>query len=140
LFIPFLAFNPDGSFAQMLVTIGGYLSLILIVVAFCLITLLSMRSSTIRSFQFELFVFVLVLFITELPYILGNLGLLNMLTLEYPGLVFHSVSMGFLSFFILARSYKVFGGRKKLLSDKKQDEVVHAKQNPPSQVRNDLNC
>jgi hypothetical protein len=121
--IPFLAFNPDGSFAQMLVTDGGYLSLILIVVAFCLITVLSMRSSTIKSFQFELFVFVLVLFLTELPYILGNLGLLNMQTLEYPGLVFHSVSMAFLSFFILARAYRAFGRKHKMTPIKKQNEV-----------------
>jgi hypothetical protein len=109
-----LGFNPAGPTAQSIETTGGYLSLVLIFVAFGLIAALSMRSRTISSFQFELYVFVLVVVMAEVPAILINLGFLPSLEqYELDGLIVHSISMAFLSGFILWRAYKSFGARKK---------------------------
>jgi hypothetical protein len=99
----------------------GYVSLVLIFVAFGLIAALSMRSRTTSSFQFELYVFVLVVVMAEVPGILINLGFLPALaSYELDGLIVHSFSMAFLSGFILWRAYKSFGIRPKKKPDPKQ--------------------
>jgi hypothetical protein len=97
----------------MLVTVMGYVSLALIFVAFGLIATLSMRSRTISSFQFELYVFILVVVFAEVPKIAASLGLISSLDLlALLGLEIHSVSTAFLSGFVLWRAFKAFGGRK----------------------------
>lgn len=104
--------------------IGGYVSLVLIFVAFGLIAALSMRSRTISSFQFELYVFVLVVVMAEVPAILINLGFLPSLAqYELDGLIVHSFSMAFLSGFILWRAYKSFGSTPKKVSSKTRDSA-----------------
>ena len=114
-----LAFNPAGPFAQNIMNLMGYISLALIVVAFSLIAALSMRSRTISSFQFELYVFILVIVIAEVPYILGNLGLMvDTPQFQLIGLIIHSCSMAFISTFILWRAFKSFGRGKSLVHSK----------------------
>jgi len=84
-----------------------------------------MRSRTISSFQFELYVFVLVVVMAEVPAILINLGFLPMLQqYELDGLIVHSISMAFLSAFILWRAFKTFGRKapKQTKSQKLQAE------------------
>ena len=93
---------------------GGYVSLALIFIAFGLIAALSMRSRTTSSFQFELYVFILVVVMAEIPGILINLGYLQALQqYEIDGLIVHSFSMAFISGFILWRATKAFGGKPK---------------------------
>jgi len=126
-----LNFDPSGPAAQSIANIGGYISLVLIFVAFALIAALSMRSRTISSFQFELYVFVLVVVMAEVPAILINLGFLPALQqYELDGLIVHSISMAFLSAFILWRAYKTFG--KKVPKEKKSQklEAKRTIQNP----------
>jgi hypothetical protein len=124
----FLYFDPSDSAAgQSIVTIAGYVSLVLIFVAFGLIAALSMRSRTVSSFQFGLYVFVLVLVMAEVPGILINLGFLPALAqYQLDGLIVHSFSMAFLSSFILWRAYKSFGtrpGKKKQPVKEKMKEI-----------------
>jgi hypothetical protein len=108
-----LSFNPSGPTGTGLETAGSYLSLILIFAAFGLIATLSMRSRTVSSFQFELYVFVLIVVMAEVPAILINLGFLPALAqYELDGLIVHSISMAFLSAFILWRAFKAFGTKK----------------------------
>ena len=105
----------------------GYVSLILIFTAFGLIAALSMRSRTTSSFQFELYVFVLVVVMAEVPGILINLGFLRPLAqYQLDGLIVHSFSMVFLSGFILWRAFKSFGPQ----SMKKQSAKEKLEQTP----------
>jgi len=114
-----LGFDPSSAGAQNIETIGGYVSLVLIFIAFGLIAALSMRSRTISSFQFELYVFVLVVVMAEVPAILINLGFLpGLAQYELDGLIVHSASMAFLSGFILWRAYRSFGNKKSRLPKK----------------------
>ncbi len=108
----FLA-TSDPSSAQSLVSAAGYVSLALIFTAFGLIAALSMRSRTVSSFQFELYIFILVIVFAEVPGILISLGWLqNLQVYALAGLELHSLSMAFLSAFVLWRAYKAFGKRK----------------------------
>jgi hypothetical protein len=129
-----LSFDPNSPAAQTVVTTAGYLSLALIFIAFGLIATLSMRSRTVSSFQFELYVFVLVVVMAEVPKILIDLGFLPALQqYELDGLIVHSFSMAFLSGFVLWRAYKAFGNgtgrktKKESISDSKNVEVVKEK-------------
>ena len=109
-----LAFDPMGPLAGSIVNIMGYVSLALIFISFGLIAALSMRSRSISSFQFELYVFILVVVLAEVPGILINLGWLQGLAVyALLGLEIHSVSMAFLSAFVLWRATKAFGNKKK---------------------------
>ena len=109
MFVPILSFDPNSASSQMILSAADYFSLALIFVAFGLIALLSMRSRTVSSFQFELYVFVLVVVMAEVPKILINLGFLpDLASYELDGLIVHSFSMAFLSGFVLWRAYKAF--------------------------------
>ena len=76
----------------------------LIVASFLIITYLALRAKTIRSFQFEMFVVLLVLVLAEIPKILDSLAIINISSIETTGLIIHTVSMVFLSVFILIRA------------------------------------
>jgi len=77
---------------------------VLIVASFLIITYLALRAKTIRSFQFEMFVVLLVLVLAEIPKILDSLAIINISSIETTGLIIHTVSMVFLSVFILIRA------------------------------------
>jgi hypothetical protein len=95
--------------AQSIENAATYLTLILIFLSFGLISVLSMRSRTVRSFQFELYVFMLVVVFAEVPKIASDLGWIPpMAEYDLPGLAIHSVSMAFLAGFVLWRSLKAF--------------------------------
>ncbi len=82
-----------------------------------------MRSRTVSSFQFELYVFVLVVVMAEVPAILINLGFLpGLQEYQLAGLIVHSFSMAFLSSFILWRAIKSFG-----MSSKKSKQAKKGK-------------
>ena len=133
---PFLYFDPSSPFGQSIANAAGYVSLTLIFIAFGLIAALSIRSRTTSSFQFELYVFVLVVVMAEVPGILINLGFLPALAqYELDGLIVHSFSMAFLSGFILWRAYKSFGPRPKNKQPAKEKLEETPKETPGSQAK-----
>jgi hypothetical protein len=80
------------------------LSLVLIVASFLIVAYLAYRAKTIRSFQFEIFVVLLVLTLGEVPRILNSLGIVNVSGIETTGLIIHTTSMVFLTVFIALRA------------------------------------
>jgi hypothetical protein len=134
-----LSFDPNGALGQTIQNDASYLSLALIFIAFGLIATLSMRSRTVSSFQFELYVFVLVVVMAEVPMIAINLGFLPALQqYELDGLVVHSISMAFLSSFVMWRAFKSFGngsGKKsKKKSSPKEKNIEVLKEKPESKI------
>jgi|SRR5271155_5295470 hypothetical protein len=81
-------------------------SLVLVVAAFLVMAFLAYRVKTIRSFQFEMFVVLLVIVLAEVPKILNSLGYIDISNIETTGLIIHTVSMIFLSAFIALRAAK----------------------------------
>jgi hypothetical protein len=71
-------------------------------------TFLAYRAKTFKSFQFEMFVVLLVLVISEAPKILSDLGLLDVSWFADAGLIIHSLSMVLISLFIAFRAGKYF--------------------------------
>ena len=82
-------------------------SLIMVLLAFVLFARFALRSKSVRSLQFGLFLFALVLVVSEVPHILGTLGLLNLGLYETQGLLVHTVAMGILSLAIIYRFYRL---------------------------------
>jgi hypothetical protein len=72
---------------------GDFVSLVLITASFIVVALAANRIRVLRSFQFEMFIFGIVLFAAESPHILSTLGLINISSFEVDGLALHSVSM-----------------------------------------------
>ncbi len=69
------------------------------------LTLAASKVKTWRSFQFEMFLFAFVLFVSEVPHILNTLGLISTLGYEAFGLTVHTFAMVVLSFFVAVRIY-----------------------------------
>src|ERR1700676_4287714 len=96
--------------ADALVALAPYteiLSLILILASFAIIIRLALRTKTVRSFQFEMFLFMLVLAAAETPRILQTLGIIaGGPFFDQIGLEIHSVSMVILAAFVALRTYR----------------------------------
>ena len=91
------------------------ISLALILVSTVLMGYLAYRARTVRSFQFQMLVVLLVVAAAESPHILSNVGLINVSGMEEAGLFIHTLSMFFLAFFVALRVTKYFkdgGGAK----------------------------
>ncbi len=84
------------------------LSLVLIVLSLLVVAFLSYRVKTVKSFQFEMFIFVLVLLLAEVPRILDTLGFIQTASVEGVGLLLHTASMIFLAGFIMIRVFRFF--------------------------------
>jgi len=96
-----------------LLTEGGeFTSLILVTTAFVLFVILATRGRVIHSFQFQMFLFALILFISEVPRILRTLGFLNLKSIEDVGLTLHTIAMVPLSLFVAYRVYRFLKGGK----------------------------
>ena len=92
-----------------LLTQGGELaSLILVSVTLVIAIILAMRARSTRSFQFEMFVWVLVLFFSEIPRIVETIGLADISSIGDAGLLVHTASMVLLTGFVGVRTYKFF--------------------------------
>ncbi len=87
------------------------LSLVFIIASFLVVVSLAYRAKTFKSFQFQMFVVLLVLVITEIPKILSDIGLMNVSGIEDLGLTIHTFSMIFLSLFVAFRAIKYFRER-----------------------------
>jgi hypothetical protein len=78
-------------------------SLALILASFLVITYLASRTRSRRTFQFEMFLFTVVLVTAEIPRTLYSLGVVDLSWLSTFGLGIHSVSMVILSAFVAVR-------------------------------------
>lgn len=96
---------------EIVVYVAEVISLVLVLVAFAIFTILAFRARTIRSLEFQVFLFALVLTVSEVPKILDTLGIIK-LESEYGGsdpigaigLPLHTLSMVILGAFILYRA------------------------------------
>ncbi len=91
-------------------------SLILILLAFALFFRLAVRSKSVRTLQFDLFLFALVLVVSEVPHVLISLGLINMELYATPGLVIHTFAMGLVSVAITHRVYRMLRASRAIAS------------------------
>lgn len=102
-----------ASFAVMTHS-GESVSLILIFSSFVLLSYLSIRSRSIKSLQFQMFLVVLVLVVAETPRVLQTLGLLVVSNLtDLIGLYIHTISMVLLSGFLIYR-VRVFASERSI--------------------------
>jgi len=77
-----------------------------------MISYLALRTKTLRSFQFEMFVFMLVLVVAEAPRIFETLGVFSGGDYyDLVGLEVHSVSMVVLALFVALRVYNFWRGK-----------------------------
>ena len=82
---------------------GEIASLVLILAAFLTITYLTVKTRKTKSFQFEMFLFTVVLVAAEVPRILYSLGVVDLDPLSTIGLGIHSISMVVLTTFLVFR-------------------------------------
>ena len=88
---------------------GEALSIILISLALIVFGVAYAKSRSTKSLQFQMLLFVLVLFAAEIPRILGTLEIVDVSSYEDLGLEIHSVSMVVLVAFM---AYRVYGFMK----------------------------
>lgn len=70
----------------------------------------SVKGKSLRSFQFQMVLFAAVLFLAEVPRILGTLGVIGVSAFEEVGLEIHSASMVVLVGFAFYRIYGFLKG------------------------------
>jgi hypothetical protein len=104
--------SAESELFGLLTDVGEITSLILVTAAFVLFVIMATRSRVIRSFQFQMFLFALILFISEVPRILGTLGFLDLKSIEDLGLTLHTAAMVPLSLFVAYRTYRFLKGSK----------------------------
>ncbi len=107
--------DAGSSLSDALQAVAPYtesLSLFLVIASLATVTYLALRTKTFRSFQFEMFLFALVLAVSEVPRILETLGLITGGPYyDLLGLEIHTVSMVFLTAFVALRIYKFRRGK-----------------------------
>lgn len=81
-------------------------SMIFIVLSLVVLAYLSYRVKTVKSFQFEMFIFALLVSLAEIPRIMNTLGFIQTAGIEGLGLLMHTASMIFLAGFILIRVFR----------------------------------
>jgi len=99
-------------------------SLFLILASFVLIVYLNFRVRNVRTFQFEILLFAIVLVVAEIPRTLYSLGLVDLDALSPAGLELHSVSMVILTLFVAYRTVGFFRGRQTTALKGSYEEVL----------------
>jgi hypothetical protein len=87
-------------------------SFFLILASAVLIVYLNLKVRNIRTFQFEILLFTVILVAAEIPRTLYSLGLVDLDALSPAGLEIHSVSMVILTLFVSYRTVGFFRGRQ----------------------------
>lgn len=95
---------------DILGTSAELLSLFFILGAFIIVAYLAAKVRTVRSFQFEMFLFLLVLGVAEVPRVLSSINMIDLGGIVTYGMEAHSVSMVILSGFVAYRIYGFFKG------------------------------
>jgi hypothetical protein len=91
--------------------IGEYVALVFILVSFVIFLVAARRARAVRSFQFEMLIFAVVLFAAEIPMTLEDLGLVNFSAIQDVGFELHSGSMVLLAAFVAYRVYGFMRGK-----------------------------
>lgn len=99
-------------------------SLSLILASVVVIFYLNFRIRNIRTFQFEILLFTLILVAAEIPRTLYSLGLVDLDFLSQTGLEIHSVSMVILALFVAYRTTGFFRGRQITAMKGSYEEVL----------------
>ena len=81
-------------------------SLIMILAAFAIFARLAIKGKSLGRFRFQLSIFLLIWVLSEVPHILGTLGLISTASFSDIGLYLHATSMGVFAVFIGWRSIK----------------------------------
>ncbi|HEV2225197.1 MAG TPA: hypothetical protein VGR56_00150 [Nitrososphaerales archaeon] len=92
--------------------IAEIVSLFLILASTALVVYLNYRIRNIRTFQFEMLLFTIILVAAEIPRTLYSLGVIDLDFLSATGLEIHSVSMVILALFVAYRTVGFFRGRQ----------------------------
>ena len=96
----------------------NYLTLLLLFSSLIIFALLAVKSKTIRSFQFQISVFIAIMVVGELVELLSNNGLLKMPSaFEGLGFLIHVGSMIFFSLMIWLRYYNSKKSGRKMIED-----------------------
>ena len=104
--------------------IAELFSLFLILASVVLIVYLNLRIRNIRTFQFEMLLFTVILVAAEVPRTLYSLGLVDLDFLSPTGLELHSVSMVILALFVSYRTVGFFRGRQITAMKGSYEEVL----------------
>src|SRR3989442_10276530 len=91
---------------DLVITIFEPFNLALILVAFVIFTRLAFKGKSLGNFRFQLSIFLLIWVISEMPHIVGTLGLIATASYSDVGLYLHAVSMGVFALFVGWRSLK----------------------------------
>ena len=83
----------------------GSLTLILLVIALGIFAWLTARSSNIKSFQFQISVFILIWIIAEIIDLLGEEGVIELFSTSDIGMYVHVLAMAMFSAMIWIRFY-----------------------------------
>lgn len=98
----------------------GSMSLILLSIALIIFSVLAIKSKNIRSFQFQISIFVVIWIVGEMVGILQERGIVN-LTVEDLGIQIHLTSMIFLPCMFWLRYYYSKKGGKKMIESVDDD-------------------
>jgi len=94
-----MAFNIETAFETF--------NLVLILVAFGIFARLALKGRSLGNFRFQLSIFLLIWVLSEIPHIVGTLGLIDTRSYTDTGLYLHAVSMGVFALFVGWRSLKI---------------------------------
>ncbi len=97
-----MADDPITFAAEIFTSIG-------VTVAAIIFARLAYKSKSPRSLQFQLSVFILLWAASEMPHILGTIGLIDDTAYVTFGLAFHFISMAFFAIFVGTKSFQFLG-------------------------------
>lgn len=97
--------------------ISGHLTLTLLVVGMIVFSLLAIESRKIRSFQFQISIFIVIWILGEIADILQDEGMINAVFTQDVGIKIHLVAMIFFCGMVITRFYQARHSKKKLLDE-----------------------
>lgn len=100
-----------------------FLTLFLLLGALVIFTVLAARSRTIKSFQFQMSVFILIWVISEIIETFHEMGLVHLDGLHRYGLAIHLGSMIFLAVILWARFRYSVGSLKSMLHNERDAAI-----------------
>lgn len=103
-----MAYETYSATSNSATTAAEIVTLALIFASFLILAYLAAKVKTFKSFQGEMFLFSLVLVVSEVPRVLGSLGLISLAGFGDLGLELHSVAMVVLTLFVAIRTYRFF--------------------------------
>lgn len=95
--------------SEVIIELMENVTLVGAILAFIIFAVLAARSKTVRSFQFQLSLFMLVWVVGEAPHLLDTLEVIDVSPYGPLGLSIHSAAMVLFAFFILYRARRFLG-------------------------------